>query len=68
MPEPANESGGPVFASVNGGEDMKTRGIVLTGDSQMAVCSPVAARTTCYDTLLHTPISPIVDRFGLSIA
>ncbi|MER7848378.1 hypothetical protein ABTZ03_31080 [Kitasatospora sp. NPDC096077] len=62
------DSGGPVFASINGGEDMQARGIIVAGGGQKAVCTPVAARTTCYDTLLYTPISPIVDRFGLSIA
>ncbi|MFF2146386.1 S1 family peptidase [Kitasatospora sp. NPDC058190] len=62
------DSGGPVFASINGGEDMQARGIVVAGGGQKAVCSPVAERTTCYDTVLYTPISPVIDKFGLSIA
>ncbi|UKZ02674.1 S1 family peptidase (plasmid) [Streptomyces viridifaciens] len=62
------DSGGPVFASINGGEDMQARGIIVAGGGQKAVCSPTAARTICYDTVLYTPISPVIDRFGLSIA
>ncbi|MFI9163129.1 hypothetical protein [Kitasatospora aureofaciens] len=62
------DSGGPTFASINGGEDMQARGIIVAGGGQKVVCSPTAARTTCYDTVLYTPISPIIDKFGLSIA
>ncbi|MFE5584059.1 S1 family peptidase [Kitasatospora sp. NPDC056531] len=62
------DSGGPVFASINGGEDMQARGIIVAGGGQKAVCTPVAERTTCYDTVLYTPISPVIDKFGLSIA
>ncbi|MEV7189373.1 hypothetical protein [Kitasatospora sp. NPDC093102] len=62
------DSGGPVFASINGGEDMQARGIAVAGGGNKIVCGDTAIRTTCYDTLLYTPISPVVDKFGLSIA
>ncbi|MFJ8473745.1 S1 family peptidase [Kitasatospora sp. NPDC094011] len=62
------DSGGPVFASVTGGEDMQARGIIVAGGGQKAVCTPTATTTTCYDTVLYTPISPVIDKFGLSIA
>ncbi|MBV6695512.1 S1 family peptidase [Kitasatospora aureofaciens] len=62
------DRGGPVFASVTGGEDMQARGSIVAGGGQKAVCSPTSTRTTCYDTVLYTPISPVVDRFGLSLA
>ncbi|MFH8385481.1 S1 family peptidase [Kitasatospora sp. NPDC018058] len=62
------DSGGPVFASINGGEDMQARGIMVAGSGNKVVCGPVADRTTCYDTVLFTPIAPVIDKFGLSIA
>ncbi|MFF2078371.1 hypothetical protein ACFVXG_26895 [Kitasatospora sp. NPDC058162] len=63
------DSGGPVFASVTGGEDMQARGVIVAGGGQKVICSPVAnGRPYCYDTLLYTPISPVIDKFGLSLA
>ncbi|MFF2618534.1 hypothetical protein [Kitasatospora sp. NPDC058046] len=62
------DSGGPVFASINGGEDMQARGVVVAGGGDKVVCGDTVFRTTCYSALLFTPISPVIDKFSFSIA
>ncbi|WP_188295594.1 hypothetical protein [Streptomyces sp. CBMA156] len=62
------DSGGPVFASVTGGDDMQARGIMAAGGGNKVVCGETPGPTTCYDTVAFTPIGPIIDKFTLSIA
>ncbi|MFJ1936850.1 hypothetical protein ACIOGZ_29850 [Kitasatospora sp. NPDC088160] len=66
------DSGGPVVASVNGGDDMQARGIISAGGGSTVTCkwgTDTAARNvTCWDTVVFVPIGPVVDKFGLSLA
>ncbi|MFJ9446989.1 S1 family peptidase [Kitasatospora sp. NPDC101235] len=65
------DSGGPVIASVTGGEDMQARGIISAGGGNTVACNSgvdTAARVTCWDTVVFVPIAPIISKFGLSLA
>ncbi|MFJ3221389.1 hypothetical protein ACIPLC_36400 [Kitasatospora sp. NPDC086801] len=66
------DSGGPVVASVNGGDDMQARGIVSAGGGSTVTCKwgtdTAAKNVTCWDTLAFVPIGPVIDKFGISLA
>ncbi|MFD5466074.1 hypothetical protein ACFWIQ_25045 [Kitasatospora sp. NPDC127059] len=48
---------------------MQARDVIVAGGGEKVICGPVAdGRPCCYDTPLYTPISPVIDKFGLSLA
>ncbi|MFJ5122348.1 hypothetical protein [Kitasatospora sp. NPDC088548] len=65
------DCGGPVVASVNGGEDIQARGIISAGGGDPVICggvSDVVTSTSCFDTVMFVPIGPVITKFGISLA